>query len=385
MSKPGRTETLPDNLLDHQAVRAWAALKPGRVEPDGIEILKLRDKSAVYRLGGVGPDGSAVIAKRCRRPACLVERIIYERLFARQLVPALRWYGFLDEPDNVHSWLFLEDAGTGTYLPPCAEHRALAGRWLGTTHAAAAREQRLELELPDRSPVHFLKRLQVSREELVRHFENPALREDGIRMLKALVGDLDVLEGHWSEVEKVCQDERRTIVHGDFVIKNVRVRTTVGSTSLLVFDWENAGWGVPCTDLAQLTDRTVSPDLDSYASALRGSWLRVSDVRVRELAECGRFFRLVDEIGWESPLLTFGPCRFVVKPASRLRVYQGQLHQALLAGGWAQGQNRPEASGLRQRSCGQARHRKTWLRNSRGSSRATVKLARRRRRTGYHG
>ena len=383
MSKPGRTETLPDNLLDHRAVRAWAALKPGRVEPDGIEILKLRDKCAVYRLGGVGPDGSAVIAKRCRRPACLVERIIYERLFARQLVPALRWYGFLDEPDNVHSWLFLEDAGTGTYLPPCAEHRALAGRWLGTTHAAAAKEQGLELELPDRGPVHFLKRLQVSREELVRHFENPALREDGIRMLKALVGDLDVLEGHWSEVEKVCQDELRTIVHGDFVIKNVRVRTTVGSTSLLVFDWENAGWGVPCTDLAQLTDRTVSPDLDSYASALRGSWLRVSDVRVRELAECGRFFRLVDEIGWESPLLTFGPCRFVVKPASRLRVYQGQLHQALLAAGWAQCVGRPAALGSRPGSCGQGRHRKRLSRGSRISSRATVELSRLSRRTGY--
>src|SRR5881396_85742 len=383
MSKPGRTETLPDNLLDHRAVRAWAALKPVRVEPEGIEILKLRDKCAVYRLGGVGPDGSAVIAKRCRRPACLVERIIYERLFARQLVPALRWYGFLEEPDNVHSWLFLEDAGTGTYLPPCAEHRALAGRWLGTTHAAAAKEQGLELELPDRGPVHFLKRLQVSREELVRHFENPALREDGIRMLKALVGDLDVLEGHWREVEKVCQDEPRTIVHGDFVIKNVRVRTTVGSTSLLVFDWENAGWGVPCTDLAQLTDRTVSPDLDSYASALRGSWPRVSDVRVRELAECGRFFRLLDEIGWESPLLTFGPYRFVVKPASRLRVYQEQLHQALLAVGWLQAKGRPEAAGSRQGLGGQARRRKTWSRRSRISSRATVELSRLSRRTSY--
>src|SRR5207247_1715631 len=147
-------------------------------------------------------------------------------------------------------------------------------------------------------------------------------------------------EGHWREVEKVCQDEPRTIVHGDFVIKNVRVRTTVGSTSFLVFDWENAGWGVPCTDLAQLTARTVSPDLDSYASALRGSWPGVSGVRVRELAECGRFFRLLDEIGWESPLLTFGPYRFVVKPASRLRVYQVELHRALLAVGWVEGRGR---------------------------------------------
>ena len=40
MSKPSRTEPLPDNLLEHRAVKAWAALKTVRVEPDGIEILK---------------------------------------------------------------------------------------------------------------------------------------------------------------------------------------------------------------------------------------------------------------------------------------------------------------------------------------------------------
>src|SRR5205823_14791296 len=208
-------------------------------------------------------------------------------------------------------------------------------------------------------------------------------RRAEIRMLKALVSDLDVLEAHWRQIEQTCQDGRRTVVHGDLVIKNVRVRTTVADTRLLVFDWQHAGWGVPCTDLAQLTDRTVSPDLDSYASALRRSWPRVSDVRVRELAECGRFFRLLDEIGWESPLLTFGPCRFVVKPASRLRVYQGQLHQALLAAGWAQCQGRPAVLGSRQGSCGQGRHRKRLSRGSRISSRATVKLTRLRRRTDY--
>src|SRR5439155_16761485 len=90
-----------------------------------------------------------------------------------------------------------------------------------------------------------------------------------VRMLKALVGDLDVLEARWSEVEKMCQEGYRTVVHGDFVIKNVRVRTTPAGTRLLVFDWEQAGWGIPCADLAQLRDRTVSPDLDTYASALR--------------------------------------------------------------------------------------------------------------------
>src|SRR5437867_2915028 len=158
------------------------------------------------------------------------------------------WYGFGEEPDVDYSWLFHEDAGTGGYLPACAEHRAIAGRWLAAIHAAPMKSG-VELPLPDRSPAHYLKGLQASRKEMRMHFDNPALREEDIQMLKALTGDLEMLEAHWSNVEKMCQGEPQTVVHGDFVIKNVRVPTRVAATRLLVFDWEHAGWGIPCTDL----------------------------------------------------------------------------------------------------------------------------------------
>jgi len=145
MSKPSRTEILPDDLLDRQAVRAWAAPKPVRFDPERIEILKLKNKSSVYRLVGVGQGGSSVVAKRCRTATTSVERMMHEEFLPRLPLPALRWYGFVEEPDDDYSWLFLEDAGAGGYLPSCAEHRALAGRWLGATHAAA-KEQGLELD-----------------------------------------------------------------------------------------------------------------------------------------------------------------------------------------------------------------------------------------------
>src|SRR5207249_9898481 len=39
--------------------------------------------------------------------------------------------------------------------------------------------------------------------------------------------------------------------------------------AFLVFDWENAGWGVPVTDLCQFTWRsTLSPDLSAYGASL---------------------------------------------------------------------------------------------------------------------
>src|SRR5882724_12827005 len=98
MSKPITTEVLPQNLCEHRAVKAWGQLQPERVEPDSIEILKLKNKSAVYRLAGVGPDGSAVIAKRCRRATALIERMIHEEFLARLPLPSVRWHGFVEEP-----------------------------------------------------------------------------------------------------------------------------------------------------------------------------------------------------------------------------------------------------------------------------------------------
>src|SRR2546425_13363176 len=121
MSKSIQNEILPENLTEHRSVKAWAALKPARVEPDGIEILKLKNKSAVYRLVGVGQGGSSVVAKRCRTATASVERMMYEGILPRLPLPALRWYGFVEEPDDDYSWLFLEDAGAGGYLPSCAE------------------------------------------------------------------------------------------------------------------------------------------------------------------------------------------------------------------------------------------------------------------------
>ena len=100
------------NLADHPAVRAWRRLGGGRAEPDRVEILKevVHDercdldpfpaegtnrysvlelspsRSAVYRLVGVGPGGSAVVAKQCYQKhseSAVTEHVIYERVLPR--------------------------------------------------------------------------------------------------------------------------------------------------------------------------------------------------------------------------------------------------------------------------------------------------------------
>src|SRR5436190_5770299 len=134
---PPLTETLPERLAKHRAVKAWAALNPERVVPESIETLKFKrieSKSAVYRLNGVGPDGSTIIAKRCLAATASLERRIYVELLPSLPVPALRCFGSLPEASGEFCWLFIEDAGTNRYSTANDEHRALAARWLGALH-----------------------------------------------------------------------------------------------------------------------------------------------------------------------------------------------------------------------------------------------------------
>jgi len=52
MTKSHLREIQTANLCEHDAVKAWAQREPERVEPESGKALKLRTKSAVYRLAG---------------------------------------------------------------------------------------------------------------------------------------------------------------------------------------------------------------------------------------------------------------------------------------------------------------------------------------------
>src|SRR4030095_8907099 len=140
-------------------------------------------KSAVYRLSGVGPDRSAIIAKRCPAATATVERAIYDEFLANLPLPALRCYGLGAEPTGDFGWLFLEDAGKHAYSPDNGEHRTLAGRWLGTVHRARLSAE-LRARLPDRGPGHYLQLLRSARAAVLEHVDNPVLSADERALLR---------------------------------------------------------------------------------------------------------------------------------------------------------------------------------------------------------
>ena len=337
MPEPAITPDAPVHPTEHPALRAWLELRAGGVEPEraAIRTVRCKPKSTVYQLVGVGPGGSAVIAKHCLRATARIEHAVYVEVLQRLPLTALRCYGLVEEGNGPWCWLFLEDAGEERYSPECADQRALAGRWLGTLHTSAAHVG-ATVRLPDRGPGYYLEHLRSARDTVRRNGTNPELATEDREVLARVLSSCDLLEARWGEVQRSCEDMPRTLVHGDCVVKNVRVRSSPAGLALLPLDWEMAGWGVPAPDLVQPTAGrhvpSLSADIEAYWWVVRESWphLRVQDLR--RWADWGRVFRLLAMTNWVSGRLAYP---WVRKPVAELRLYHEQMAGALRAVGWA--------------------------------------------------
>ncbi len=332
MAKP-ITEVLPGNLLEHRAVQAWNELRTEPSEPDAIEILRQKKKSAVYRLAGVNSECPAVVAKRGYAETMQVERVIYHELLPRLGLPALRCFGFVNEPAGDLSWLFIDDAVGLEYSCLSDSHRILAGEWLATLHRAAWDLGRLD-GLPDRDSRYYHNELRWVNRQVQTMLANPVVPPADLAILRAVASKCSVIDAHWQELEERCSEFPPTVVHGDFVIKNVRVRSDPPPAALLVFDWEVSGWGVPATDLAQFVGRTISPDLDTYGRALSDHGYPQDSRAVQRLAECGGFFRVIDDMAWACQWGGEDSYVNLKKPIASLRSYENHLNDLLPAVGW---------------------------------------------------
>jgi Ser/Thr protein kinase RdoA (MazF antagonist) len=217
-------------------------------------------------------------------------------------ISALRYYGFVDD-DTARCWLFLEDAGDERYLLEVEEHRTLAGRWLGAMNTSA---QRLAVgeALPNRGADFYLEGLRRARAMITKILGHPAVRADARwRTLEAIVDHCDRLETLWPSIERFCERIPQTLVHGDLVSKNVRIRAEQIGQRLLVMDWETAGWGIPAADLAQFPlERSqhisLSLDLEAYWAVVQPWWPNINLPDLRRLAELGNAFRLIVALSW---------------------------------------------------------------------------------------
>jgi aminoglycoside phosphotransferase (APT) family kinase protein len=112
--------------------------------------------------------------------------------------------------------------------------------------------------------------------------------------LSRLLRVLECLERNWMRLDAVCTLAPQTLVHGDLVQRNVRIRNGEASfRELVVLDWEMAGAGVPSIDLS-----SIPCDLTHYVRSMHCVWPDVSLATVERLARVGDVFRSLAALEW---------------------------------------------------------------------------------------
>jgi hypothetical protein len=359
--QPDRVEPESIEILDRERTKAWIKLQSERAEPEGIETLDrkkrawikfqservqpeitemLKRKRFIYRLKGVGREGSAVIAKQCKKGNGMLQHTIYKEILSRLPIPTLCCYGFVEEPSGELCWLFLEDAGTEVFRFRIREHRTLAARWLGLMHTSAVHVA-ATARLPDRGPDYYLEHLQLARDTIQRAVIDSTLSPDDLVVLESIVSQCNVLESCWSKVERFCDRMPQTLVHSDFHQSNIKVRNGQTGIALLPFDWEMAGRGIPAADLTYLEQA----DLAIYWSIVRRSWPYLDVQDIQQMANLGGIFRGLAAISWERwhfeyswenwpPQYNLLKYELIKEAVMRMRVYLVWIADAMRSATW---------------------------------------------------
>jgi hypothetical protein len=263
-------------------------VRPGSPAPEAIEVLAAHRRRSVYRLVGAGPGGASVVAKQLHPDD--PEIVIQVRILPLLEVTTLECYGFVEPEGGRPATLFLEDAGELRFSRLSSANRRLAGRWLAELHAAVSETPEAEALLPllpDRSPTYYHALLDQARRVLAT-WESPDSTAQ--EALEHLLASLDKIELFWPEVEEVCALLPRTLVHGDFRAKNMRIRREPdGTRAFLVFDWEYAGFGSPLVDL---DSAVIQGYLDEAVAA------GANELRPETVGSFGALMNTISAVSW---------------------------------------------------------------------------------------
>ncbi len=320
------------DLSAHPAAHAWSKLQGRAAKPCSIDVLrpprKDGHKACIFRISGVGREGSSIVAKLCLKEIAQVERLIYETILPDLPIPKLEFYGTMASEDPEMDWVFVEDAGDERYSPNVEEHRHIAAEWIAALHTSAESLLRLK-QLPDRGPTHYLNHLRSARWRIDASRSNTAITWDQRTILDRVAAYIQSFEDSWNELERLCETMPRTLAHGDWAERNVRLRGDRGRRKLVVFDWETGGQGVPAVDLASSRIYTSPCCLRAYFSQVRKTWPALSFEDVVQMARVGRIFRVIAAIDWASVGLSFEQSDYLIKPVSLMQSYLGRIEDVL--------------------------------------------------------
>lgn len=266
------------------------------------------------RLEGVGPRGSAIVAKWCPRANGELEAFIYSQVLDQLSMESVRCFGFVGEGPGEYGWLFLEDGGEMQVRGKRESLPATFAHWLALLHGAASNLS-IRGRLPERGPAWYLETLRAAQQELCRSLPERNWSELDRWAVESILICFEILERSWHIVEEWCESLPSTLVHCDLQPKNVLIRHTASGIGFLPLDWEDAGWGPPATDLARV-------DAISYWSTARRTWANIELQQIEEQACCGVLFQILSAVGWETVRLAAGSEE---KAMRRLGIYAPRL------------------------------------------------------------
>jgi hypothetical protein len=277
-----------DNLIE--AAQSWLDLSGESIDADAIELLSSGRDTTVCRFDSAS---GTVIAKRCRVTTAALEQMIYEHMSNYPRVSTLRFHGVLRCGERDYAWLFVDDAAGIAYDPRDPGHRAIAAEWLAQLHAHVAKPGG-RCTLPRKRPADYRELLVEVRKTLVVLKTSAVTDVDQLAIINAVADHCSRLESSWKTIEQACSTLPESLVHGDIVTHNARIRETPTGRELVLFDWEKSGWGTPAEDLSDV-------DLPVYIDTSGRLGLRISCPALQRLAGAGKAFRCLVFLQWLGP------------------------------------------------------------------------------------
>lgn len=292
MDRRKEQETETHNLDVHPAVRAWLQLDGNRSLPGAIQRIRGMDAhTAVFRLVGIGSNNRAVIAKKAELSKCITECYIYENALAYLSGKNLRCYGYVETADR-DCWMFMEDVGGSRFSFRNDRHASLATNWLAELHTVVPKLE----GLADRGLEYYRSRLIHARRMIVSNWHNPALRDPDRVLLKSILANFEYILRRWESIAAVYDRMPKGLIHADFKAPNLRIGNDPAGDRLLVFDWEDAGWGLPGIDMWRLNPA-------DYWIQVRKQWTGISFETITQLSKLGKLLWCFNAIAWQAESL----------------------------------------------------------------------------------
>lgn len=329
---------LEESQLRHPAVSALLELDIACQEPAAVIALydakragrktKLKKKSAVYKLVPASDNDTAIVAKRCRTASGKIERFIYDQILPQLPVSSPTYHGSVEIDGAL--WLFLDYADGVEWDIDNETHLDLAIHWLSNMHGSSAQLELLS-QLPDRGPHYYQSQLDKASQRLIQAHSNPDLQPSDVEILNGFIKQTELLSSRWAEIQQFCQSMPASLIHNDFISKNLHVCDLKSGPVLLPFDWEMSGKGMPATDLSWMFVKAPEGTIAKHHKQMRLFNPNIDLCDIEYMAAVGTVFRISDAVEWAShDLLTEYPRRKI----SHFEKYTNRLARVSVALGW---------------------------------------------------